>query len=392
MRRRRKLTHRGAAWYGLLATPVLVVAAVVLIGVTAGSAGPTKTPKAAAQSTAASGQLVVHDVTQTAAEVKAYWTPERMASAIPYPVPSVSTTSTAQGTVETIRQPAGPGKTAMIQPDGSVEVTTTAPASAAGALTEPFHGLVPYTQWQWFGRYTRNIPNGSPQLGIASVHKMFFTQNGTNFVCSSSTVGQDAAWTAGHCVSDGSQTFSTNVEFCPSYDNGTLHVGCWVAEQLVTTPGWHNSGDLDRDMGAADVLDTGTVNATMIGNITGWLGFTWNRPLNQNWIALGYPAAAPFTGGTIEVCASSFGYPDSGGPTTPDSIAIGCDMTGGSSGGPWILGFGRYPTQPGGNALLAVNGHNDWRHTAFPDEMASPYFDSEACLVFEVANDVDIAC
>ena len=36
------LTGKRAVWFGLLGTPVLLVAAVTLIGVTAGSAGPAR--------------------------------------------------------------------------------------------------------------------------------------------------------------------------------------------------------------------------------------------------------------------------------------------------------------------------------------------------------------
>ena len=80
---------------------------------------------------------------------------------------------------------------------------------AAGALTEPFHAAVPYTQWQWFGRYLRNVGPEVPNLVVSAQSKMFFTQdhdgNGTmsNFVCSASTIGQDAVWTAGHCLANG---------------------------------------------------------------------------------------------------------------------------------------------------------------------------------------------
>ncbi len=82
-------------------------------------------------------------------------------------------------------------------------------AQSAGALTEPFHGAIPYTQWQWFGRYLRNVGGGSPNLVVSAQSKMFVMQdhdgNGSasGFVCSASTIGQDAVWTAGHCLSNG---------------------------------------------------------------------------------------------------------------------------------------------------------------------------------------------
>ena len=45
VRRKRKLTPKGAVWSALFATPVFLIAAVMLVGVTAGSAGPSKAEK-----------------------------------------------------------------------------------------------------------------------------------------------------------------------------------------------------------------------------------------------------------------------------------------------------------------------------------------------------------
>jgi hypothetical protein len=395
-----RLTGKRAVWFGLLGTPVLLVAAVTLIGVTAGSAGPSTAAKQAAlgpnDKLVANGEFVMHVSPQSAAEIEAYWTSERMASAQPMPIPTSTETTGSEGAVGTIPQMAGPAKAVDMRADGTAEVQTVSVPDSPGALHEPFHGAIPYTQFQWFGRYLRNVGAGSPNLAISAVHKMFFTLGSSNFVCSSSTVGQKGAWTAGHCLSNGAGTFATNVLHCPSYDSSQGGVnpvaGCWAATELYVATAWHNGGDFDQDFGATQPFTNGTVQPGLIGNFTGWLGLAWNITRNLNWMSFGYPQAAPFTGGKIEVCASSFGYTDNGGPDATDSSVIGCDMTGGSSGGPWIWGFGRFPTQPGGAALLRVNGHNDWRHTAITGEMASPYYDNIVCLLYELVNDVDLTC
>ena len=92
---KRKLTPRGAVWSGLLVTPVLVVGLVMLIGVTAGSAGPAKVNAPAAPSLAnqaVSGPVKSPQHSARAhrrfAQLKAYWTPERMANAQPFPMPT----------------------------------------------------------------------------------------------------------------------------------------------------------------------------------------------------------------------------------------------------------------------------------------------------------------
>jgi hypothetical protein len=400
---KKRLTGKRAVWFGLLGTPVLLVATVTLIGVTAGSAGPSKGAGTAAASQSA-GVTTVVNTQQSLEELKAYWTPQRMAEAKPHPAELNSSEATTEaGHVQSIPTSGASLTGVMMRADGSVTRMPLDTAPATGALTEPFHGPIPYTQWQWFGRYLRNVPAGSPNLPISAVHKMFFTQNGSNFVCSSSSIGQDAAWTAGHCLSDGSNTFSTNMLVCPSYDSAQGGVnptaGCWGWDSATVNSIWHTTGDLDYDFGGMDTDDVGTTQAMQIGSYTGWLGiglcFTDGAcNINANWLAMGYPAAPPFTGGKIETCASSLGYVDAATPGGLDSWAIGCDMTGGSSGGPWIYGFGRFGAgqQPGGDALNWVVGHNDWRHTAVPDELNSPQYNCRAIAIFNAINGTAIAC
>ena len=62
-----------------------------------------------------------------------------------------------------------------------------------------------------------------------------------------------------------------------------------------------------------------------------------------------------------------------------DTISIGNDETGGSSGGPWILGFdtgnspGNPPGFPGGNFANGLNSFK-WTNPARPLEMNGPQF------------------
>jgi hypothetical protein len=392
-----------AVWLGMLATPVLLVATVLLVGVTAGAAGPSTTGASAAS---ASDEVVTHVTalgagTQTLQQLVDYWTPERMANAKPLPMATSATPTHDAGSVQTIPASSAPLNFVRVNKDGSVSQATASPTSAAQPLTEPFHTAVPFTRWQYFAKYLPNSPGGGSNLAVSAIAKMFFTQNGNNFVCSSSTAGPDAEWTAGHCVADGqgTHTFSTNVLFCPSYDNGVnATAGCWGAESLVTSTVWLNTGDLDEDLGAADVADTGTVNAQQIGSFTGALGFAYvavaegtSEAYNANFVSFGYPQGAPFNGNKIQVCTSSLGYQDAATAGGQDSKSIGCDMTGGSSGGPWLIGMG-LPGQIGGTPPPgipnAIFGHNDWRHNAFPNELNSPPYNCLAIAVWRVANDI----
>ncbi len=361
-------------WAGLVLTPVLVVLAALAASIGGGASagavsGSVSSPDANA--------VMKSPVKQSFASVRAYWTPERMAAAQPMAIKEV-----AEHSDQTSGEPVGPTGPPVAIPGRLPSGAVSAPAGTAGtAAFEPdhqsYHVIPPYDLWQYFAKYRR--------LWISTVSKMFFTQYGTNYVCSAGVVKVDGAWTAGHCVhaGDGSPNgWSYNVMICPSYDSsqGGVNpaVGCWGADNLVTLTDFYNNGNDPRyeaDMGGVNTSNTGTHHATQIGNITGWAGFAYNFPRDEHWTSFGYPAGSPFTGGKIITAASEYGYDDdsNSGYADPHSVSMGNDMTGGSSGGPWFKDFG---------TGWYINGHNDWRHTAFPNEMNSPYFDGRAFAVY----------
>jgi hypothetical protein len=108
-------------------------------------------------------------------------------------------------------------------------------------------------------------------------------------------------------------------------------------------------------------------DGTRIQQVVGALGFMANVPRSQHWNTFGYPAAAPFDGQTLNTCQAGHGTDDTIG--TPEPVGIGCDMTGGSSGGPWVLDFKRLNDD--GNYL---NGVNSYGYSSLPNVMFSPYF------------------
>ena len=120
-----------------------------------------------------------------------------------------------------------------------------------------------------------------------------------------------------------------------------------------------------------------------VGAHTGWLGFAANIGRDQHWIAMGYPQGAPFAGGKIIMAASQYGYDDDWFPDAVLSVAMGSDLTGGSSGGPWILQYG-LPGQVAGAGGNYINGHNDWKWNTEPEAMASPYFDCRPVAIYNV--------
>jgi V8-like Glu-specific endopeptidase len=325
--------------------------------------------------------LMIHHLTQSPAQVRAYWTPARMAAAKSVDVMTRSGTPPA---VAPLNPTGAPASAPSWAPSNLADaVSGTAPQQApatATPQTQCANCFIPYTRYYYFAKY-RTYP-------VSTVGKLFFTNDGGNYVCSASVIFTDTLDTAGHCVAntDGTHQWDSSALFCPSYNAGVNPaVGCWAANYFAAWNQWITDGSFEWDFGGVNTSTCGSVWCTDVANRTGYLGVAWNQGEDQNFTAFGYPQASPFDGNYIVTCQSEFGYETSEGNNDggPNSIAIGCDMTGGSSGGPWILGFG------GGNW---VNGHNDWKWNSLPQAMNSPYVDTRDCQVWSAAGRSDITC
>ena len=190
--------------------------------------------------------------------------------------------------------------------------------------------------------------------------KVFFTLGGGNYVCSGSATSssnRDVVTTAGHCVNEGPGAFATNWAFVPAYNNNSRPYGTWTARTLVTTSAWANQGDINYDGGFA-VMNT--LNGSHLTDVVGGQGITFNQSRGLYYTAYGYPAAPPFDGQTLKSCAG-YAQDDIYGGTQSQSIP--CNMTGGSSGGPWFTG-----------GLL--NSVNSFGYGGVPNRMFGPYFGS----------------
>jgi hypothetical protein len=200
--------------------------------------------------------------------------------------------------------------------------------------------------------------------------KVFFTDDGLNYVCSGTAVlsGNDSVvWTAGHCVHDGASNFHTNWTFVPAYADGSRPYGTWAARTLLTTSGWGNSGDFSYDNGAAVVSPNG---GSALTDVVGGRNIAFNSPRQQQYAAHGYPAGPPFNGQRLWVCNSPLIYNDTS--ASPATMGIDCDMTGGSSGGGWIAG----------DAVASVNSYG---YTTLPNVMFGPYQGSVAQSLYTQA-------
>lgn len=305
-----------------------------------------------------------------AAAIDDYWTPERMAAAIPRTIsPPTSIAEAMEGIPLDFSALPPPGAMPGSGPQDPSAPSTyepTADITDISPLLSPASSYYPsaHTTYEFQGKY-RVWPR-SP------VGKLFFSLNGGNWTCSASLIGYRHVVTAGHCVSDGDNHWATNVKFCPSYDidQGGINpgVGCWTTNTVVTTGRWHSYGEPDADIGMAIFGSNGTVHNDYPGNVTGWLGYAWNWTIGQHEEMFGYPAAdrpgnehnefADFNGGKIYVTsAEEAGYTANWG-SYPDSKFIGTLQTPGCSGGPWIFRYGKkYVGQWNSNWVNGVNSH-----------------------------------
>lgn len=316
-----------------------------------------------------------------------YWTPERMARAKPMPIPTkvlsrAEFESAASEVDSQVDEQAAPGYGTGCSPrkaatcesvERIIPLTDSLYAVATGAMegAQPQHGSKPGNPKTGpYGPFQRWTEFDAITVYPKSTHgKLFFTLSGTNFVCSATVVNRSTLITAGHCNSDGNGHFATNRLFCPSYRNGANPArGCWSVVTSVVAGHWHSGGDPDYDYACLVTANTGSVVANKIGNVTGWMGRAWNWSSSQAERTFGYPQAAPFNGNRLITTASSEWYTHDFVGGGQVSKVIGSDLTGGSSGGSWAIGWsftghefpdtdGSGSTDPGANWVNGVNSH-----------------------------------
>jgi hypothetical protein len=132
----------------------------------------------------------------------------------------------------------------------------------------------------------------------------------------------------------------------------------------------HPQGPTD-DLGAFSVGRN--ASGQLLRGTVGALGFAWDQPRTQHWDVFGYPAAAPFDGERIQKCEASHAADDVAiVGAGPDPMAIGCDLGGGSSGGPWIMSFKRG---------TYINSVMSYGYNAQPLAGYGPYFDGLANVI-----------
>lgn len=226
--------------------------------------------------------------------------------------------------------------------------------------------------------------------------RVYFEMGGSGWICSgavvndNNTAGRSIVLTAGHCaIDETTNTFATNWIFIPdfdekpTYDCATTIYGCWTASALVVdsefaTAGGFNDQAVGHDWAFAVVGAGGKANGQLDATV-GNFGIDFTQPSmnSETLYAFGYPAAGKYHGLDLTYCSGKVAMDTSTGTT----MGMACDMTGGSSGGPWLSGF---TATTGVGTLRSLNSYG----YSGVKKMFGPIFTTETQDAFSWAKTV----
>ncbi|BFU46287.1 hypothetical protein [Krasilnikovia sp. MM14-A1004] len=265
------------------------------------------------------------------AAVEAYWTPARMAAAVDLDLRAPDATGPS---------PAAPqGKPGSIVP------------------IHPSRGLSALNQSIVVGKVYVTVPGGTGQCSASAL----------------SSGKRRLVLTAGHCVHAGAGGgWYSNFIFVPGFRQGTEPVGRFVAGNLTARTAWVSSSNSDEDMAIAIMNNGGIYNAKVVDTVGG-MGLRWNWGYQVAVTILGYPATGGFPGDVQYFCQGTTWNGHN------QQVRAWCNMTQGSSGGPWLQ---EYNDQTGLGYSNSVVSH---RHDN-PDQMDGPYFDDDIKSLYDYAE------
>jgi V8-like Glu-specific endopeptidase len=278
----------------------------------------------------------------TPAQVRAYWTPQRMRAATP-----LDLVLDSAGHLERAAAPSG---------------RATDVSDSSSGFPDRAHG------------------------------KVFFTLTGGSepgdYVCSGTVVASNShslVWTAGHCVEDAESGggFASNWMFVPGYRAGDKPFGEWPAKQLETTDGWRTAANSRVDFGAVTVARDS--DGRGVQDVVGARRIAFGRPRPDSITAFGYPAEPTlfeplFDGERLYSCDSAITASDDPPGNGPQTMQIECDMSGGSSGGGWVDADGN------------VVGLTSYGYAADFNHLYGPYFGSTARDLYNQASGSPVMC
>jgi Trypsin-like peptidase domain len=294
---------------------------------------------ALAWSAAAQAAVVSRAATQDAAEVRAYWTEERMEAAELMALPGPAMPQASAAAVQGSR-------------GSAVEIAATSGVSHF------------------------DLESGSETSFPHSVHgKIFFTIPGEgDAACSGTLVAsrrQNVVFTAGHCVHYPGSAPSSNLVFVPGYRDGAQPFGEYPAISVLAPGEWSSRFDISYDVAIVQL-------ATPLERTLGARGVAFNKAPNTSYRIFGYPGhpSPPYNGERLIQCDASFFALESVASHPFSTIAFPCGMRQGSSGGGWV--------NPEGQVVSVVShGYTD---PSLDGLIVGPYFGDAVQRLYNAAG------
>lgn len=339
-----------------LSTPLLAAVPLVasLLGPALSGAAPEQYATATrVPDTPARPDVAEHDPAQDAG-VLSYWTPERMAKALPLGLPVVFAKG---GLLSSLAPP--------VTGDDPVPPREATRAGVSHRSARPL-ATTTGSRWAVGGAVTK------------TTGRVFLTLNGVDFVCSASTVrsrNRDLVVTAGHCVKDGTGAWARNWTFVPGYrKDGSQPYGRWTARRMFVAGPWARAADDNHDIAMVALSPS---RGRHVADVVGVQDIAFGSPRGGRTISFGYPADPPYDGRHLVYCSGALRDDPYGG--TQDQ-GLGCDMTAGASGGPWLS---RFDTATGKGTITSLSS---FKYSDDQRTMYGPLLGESAKKLYELAG------
>ncbi|CAF3448813.1 unnamed protein product [Rotaria sp. Silwood2] len=199
--------------------------------------------------------------------------------------------------------------------------------------------------------------------------RAFFMFGDKTYVCSGSVVNaknRDTIVTAGHCVvNTTNKAYADKWMFVPHYHSGDRPVGTFVARYLAVKKQYLDKADMSFDV-AIVTVDVNEQNEH-VQDVVGAFGISLNAPVQAGIHAFGFPMNMN-NGETLSNCITTSKKASIFLMSSYVGITIKCGMGGGASGGPWLQ---KYDTNTRLGQQVSVTSFS---HTLSPGNIHGPHF------------------
>lgn len=236
--------------------------------------------------------------------------------------------------------------------------------------------------------------------------KVLFSMGSRYYVCTANVVGDGVAGrsiisTAAHCVFDEvNGVFADNWMFVPDYDNqpvaltgdgsfcdSTLY-GCWTAQATIVSNNYATAGSFNNQAVLSDyafvAVEQGGKSLTHLDVEVGSQPIAFaEEDFEINIWSFGYPAARKYKGADLTYCNGLLYFDVR---MDYQTYQLGCNMTGGASGGPWFKDFSNEGITAGEGTQFSVNSYG----YSNSKNMYGPIFGTETESMFNTAQTMTV--